>query len=137
MPNVTKTKAALAKTAQSKVESMFQPFEINGIRFRNRILAPPSVADQADLDGRVTPALIKYYRTLARQGVGTIIVESAYVTKQGRGHVKMKYLSQERRIMLYLFFRSSIRSHFVCILLFQFFSYHQNFCSKKSMKDRK
>ena len=98
MPNVTKTKAALAKTAQSKVESMFQPFEINGIQFRNRILAPPSVADQADLDGRVTPALIKYYRTLARQGVGTIIVESAYVTKQGRGHVNQLGISEEEHL---------------------------------------
>ena len=98
MPNVTKTKAALAKTAQSKVESMFQPFEINGIQFRNRILAPPSVADQADLDGRVTPALIKYYRTLARQGVGTIIVESAYVTKQGRGHVNQLGISTEEHL---------------------------------------
>ena len=100
MPTVTKTKVAPVKTAPSKVETMFQPFKINGVQFRNRILAPPSVADQADLDGRVTPALIKYYRTLARQGVGTIIVESAYVTKQGRGHVNQLGISEEEHVFL-------------------------------------
>ena len=98
MPTVTKTKAAPAKTAQSKVESMFLPFKKNGVQFRNRILAPPTVADHADVDGKVTPKLIKHYRTLARQGGGTIIVESAYVTKQGRSHVNQLGISEEEHL---------------------------------------
>ena len=98
MPTVTKIKIAPAKTAQSKVESMFQPFKINGVQFRNRILAPPTVDDHAGVDGKVTPTLIKHYRTLARQGVGTIIVESAYVTSQGRSHVNQLGISAEEHL---------------------------------------
>ena len=53
---------------------MFQPFKKQGIQFRNRILAPPTVDDHADVNGKVTLEMTKHYRSLARQGVGTIIV---------------------------------------------------------------
>lgn len=98
MPSESKSKASPAKTAQSKVESMFQPFKVKGVQFRNRILAPPTVSDHADVNGKVTPALIKHYRTLARQGAGTIIVESAYVTKQGRSHINQLGISEEEHL---------------------------------------
>ena len=98
MSKTTNPKEVLTKSSQSKIDSMFQQFEISGIKFRNRILAPPTIVDHADLDGKVTPALIKHYRTLARQGVGTIIVESAYVTKQGRGHINQLGISDEEHL---------------------------------------
>ncbi len=84
-----------AKKDHSKNDSIFKPFNMHGIKFRNRILAPPSIDDQSDVNGKVTPATIKHYRTLARQGVGTIILESAYVTKQGRSHVNQLGISEE------------------------------------------
>ena len=98
MPTVSKTKVSSVKTAQSKIESMFKPFKVKGVQFRNRILAPPTVTDHADVEGKVTPALIKHYRTLARQGVGTIIVESAYVFKQGRSHFNQLGISEEEHL---------------------------------------
>ena len=98
MPSVSKLKLKLAKKAQSKVGSMFKPFKVKGVKFRNRILAPPTVNDHANVEGKVTPALIKHYRTLARQGVGTIIVESAYVIKQGRSHINQLGISEEEHL---------------------------------------
>ena len=98
MSTLTKTTEGLVKTAHSKVQSMFLPFKKNGVQFRNRILAPPTIDDHADVDGKVTPKLIKHYRTLARQGVGTIIVESAYVTKHGRSHVNQLGISEEEHL---------------------------------------
>jgi len=77
---------------------MFKPFKVKGVKFRNRILAPPTVNDHANVEGKVTPALIKHYRTLARQGVGTIIVESAYVIKQGRSHINQLGISEEEHL---------------------------------------
>ncbi len=79
----------------SSTESIFQSFKAKGINFRNRILAPPITNDQADIEGRVTLSQLKHYRTLARQGVGTIIVESAYVTKQGRSNINQLGISEE------------------------------------------
>ena len=98
MPTETKIQETPAKMTSSKIESMFLPFKKNGVHFRNRILAPPTVDDHADVDGKVTPKLIKHYRTLARQGVGTIIVESAYVTKQGRSHVNQLGIAEEEHL---------------------------------------
>ena len=68
------------------------------MKFRNRILAPPSLNEHADIEGKVTLPLIKHYRNLARQGAGTIIVESAYVVKQGRGHINQLGISEEEHL---------------------------------------
>ena len=83
MPSKSNSSKKSAKNPQSKIGSIFKPFTVNGIKFRNRILAPPSKDDHSDVYGKVTPSIIKHYHTLARQGVGTIILESAYVIKQG------------------------------------------------------
>jgi len=95
MPSASNYSSISTKIAQSRIESVFLPFKKQGIHFRNRILAPPTVDDHADVNGKVTLALTKHYRSLARQGVGTIIVESAYVSKQGRSHVNQLGISDE------------------------------------------
>ena len=98
MPSASKSSSISTKNAKSKIGSVFQPFKVQGIQFRNRILAQPTVDDHADVHGKVTLAIIKHYRSLARQGVGTIIVESAYVTKQGRSHVNQLGISDEEHL---------------------------------------
>jgi len=98
MPSASNASSITTKIAQSRIESVFQPFKKQGIQFRNRILAPPTVNDHADVHGKVTLAITKHYRSLARQGVGTIIVESAYVTKQGRSHVNQLGISDEEHL---------------------------------------
>jgi len=95
MSSTTTSNLTLAKKVSSSTDSLFKPFTFRDLHFRNRILAPPTIYDQADIDGRVTLSQLKHYRTLARQGVGTIIVESAYVTKQGRSHVNQLGISAE------------------------------------------
>ena len=95
MPSKSTSSKNSAKKHQPKIESIFKPFTIYGIKFRNRIIAPPIIDDHSDVNGKVTPAIIKHYRTLARQGAGTIILESAYVIKQGRSHVNQLGISEE------------------------------------------
>ena len=95
MPSKSTSRKNLVKKQQSKIDSIFKPFTVHGIKFRNRILAPPTIDDHSDVNGKVTPAIIRHYRTLARQGAGTIILESAYVIKQGRSHVTQLGISEE------------------------------------------
>lgn len=77
---------------------MFEPFELFNLNFRNRILSSPMVKYQANSDGTVNPELIRYYTNLARQGVGTIILESAYVAKQGRACKTQLGISDEEHL---------------------------------------
>ena len=87
MPSKSNSSKKSVKSPQSKIGSIFKPFSVHGIKFKNRILAPPTIDDHSDINGKITPASIRHYRTLARQGAGTIIIESAYVIKQGRSHI--------------------------------------------------
>jgi 2,4-dienoyl-CoA reductase-like NADH-dependent reductase (Old Yellow Enzyme family) len=63
---------------------MFTPFESFGIKFRNQILAPPTKENLANHRGRVTGEMVRHYSALAKQGVGTMLTESAFVARQGR-----------------------------------------------------
>ena len=95
MPSKPTSRKNSVENHLSEIESIFKSFTIHGIKFRNRILVPPTKDYHSDVNGKVTPAIIKHYRTLARQGVGTIILESAYVIKQGRSHVNQLGISEE------------------------------------------
>ena len=87
MPNTTKATTTLkASELTAPLATLFTPAKVLGISSPNRIMASPTMENQADTDGTVTPALIRRYTTLARQSVGTILVESAYVARQGRMH---------------------------------------------------
>ncbi len=90
--------APATAVSESKLLTMFQPVEILGIKCPNRIMATPSVENQADTDGSVIPGLIRHYTGLARDGAGSIIVESAYVARQGRGHQTQLGISEEEHL---------------------------------------
>ena len=66
MPSKSNSSKKLAKKQQSKIGSIFKPFTVHGIKFKNRILAPPTIDDHSDVNGKVTPAIIKHYRTLGK-----------------------------------------------------------------------
>jgi NADPH2 dehydrogenase len=77
---------------------MFEPLELMNLRFKNSILFPPASENQANVNGKVNMSMIRHYREQAFQGMGTIILESAYVNKQGRSHVSQLGISEEEHI---------------------------------------
>lgn len=77
---------------------MFEPFELLNLNFKNCILSPPRTENQANTNGTVHPGMVRSYRDQATQGAGTIILESAYVTKQGRNHVSQLGISEEEHL---------------------------------------
>lgn len=77
---------------------MFDSLTINHLNLRNRIVFSSFQENQANRDGTISPAMHEYYLTIAREGAGTIILESAYVAKQGRAHPNQFGISSEYQI---------------------------------------
>jgi NADPH2 dehydrogenase len=53
------------------------------MKFKNRIILPP-MAREKSIDGKPNEELISYYETMAKAGFGLIILEHAYVSKNGK-----------------------------------------------------
>ena len=77
---------------------MFTPFESFGIKFRNQILAPPTKENLANHRGVVTGEMIRHYSALAKQGVGTMLTESAFVARQGKMAAGQLGISEEEHL---------------------------------------
>lgn len=75
---------------------MFDPVSIGSVKVRNQITLSPFIENQAGRNGIVSEQMIEYYRTLAAEGVGLIILESAYVVQQGKGHGGQLGINTER-----------------------------------------
>ncbi len=64
--------------------SLFEPIKIKGLSLKNRLVMPPMATSMATDDGEVTDRNIRHYTTRARGGVGLIIVEHTYVSRDGK-----------------------------------------------------
>lgn len=98
MPSKSNSNKKSTKNPRSKIGSIFKPFSVHGIKFKNRILAPPTIDNHSNVNNKVTPAIIKHYHTLTRQGAGTIIMESTYMIKQGKSHINQLNISEENHL---------------------------------------
>jgi 2,4-dienoyl-CoA reductase-like NADH-dependent reductase (Old Yellow Enzyme family)/thioredoxin reductase len=58
---------------------IWEPFEIGGVKIKNRIVMPPMSTRLSNTDGSVTNRLIEYYKARARGGAGLIIIEYSYI----------------------------------------------------------
>lgn len=67
------------------LDSLFRPGRIGRLETKNRLVMPPMVRNYADEQGRVTPRYRSHVERIARGGVGTMILEAAYIRPDGRG----------------------------------------------------
>jgi NADPH2 dehydrogenase len=58
---------------------LFEPFEIGGLKLRNRLTMAPMYLGYAGEGGSVTNALLEHYRLMAQSGVAMVVVENATV----------------------------------------------------------
>jgi NADPH2 dehydrogenase len=77
---------------------MFDPVTLDQLSLRNRIVLSPFIEYQAQRDGTVSHQMMDYYVGLAREGVGLVTIESAYVAQQGRAHVNQLGINTERHL---------------------------------------
>jgi 2,4-dienoyl-CoA reductase-like NADH-dependent reductase (Old Yellow Enzyme family) len=59
---------------------LFQPFQVSGLKLKNRVVLVPLVTNLATEDGDVSDELIRRYLRIARGGVGWLITECVVVT---------------------------------------------------------
>lgn len=65
--------------------NILTPLKIKNIELKNRIVLPPLVRfSMIDKDGFVTDRLLKWYESIAQDGVGMIIVEATCVAEDGK-----------------------------------------------------
>ena len=77
---------------------MFDSVQLGKLQVKNRIVYPPLQENMANKNGTVSQLMEDYYVGLAREGAGLIILESAYVAKQGRTHFSQLGISEESHV---------------------------------------
>ncbi len=60
------------------IDTLFEPFELNNLSLRNRIVMAPMTRTSASDDGVPTDAMAAYYARRARGGTGLVITEGTY-----------------------------------------------------------
>ena len=58
------------------------------MKVKNRIVMPPMIRNYADERGLVTPRYEAHIRSIARGGVGMMILEASFVSPEGRGFAR-------------------------------------------------
>ncbi len=65
------------------MEKLYQPYEVGGLNFKNRIVHVPTTMNMSDPQGHVTDKLTRVYETLAKGGFGSVIVGATCVRYDG------------------------------------------------------
>lgn len=77
---------------------LLSPGKIGNLSIPNRIVMPPIATNFADSSGEATERLISYLEARAQGGTGLIIVEGAYVSKEGKGFAGSLAIDEDKFI---------------------------------------
>jgi 2,4-dienoyl-CoA reductase-like NADH-dependent reductase (Old Yellow Enzyme family) len=77
---------------------VFEPFELAGITFRNRIIRSATFEGVSDENGKPKEQLLKKYEALAKGGVGGIITGFIGVDQQGKASDNMAMINKAENI---------------------------------------
>ena len=64
---------------------LFEPGKIGGLEVKNRIVMPPMVRNYATSTGRVSERYKKHIESIARGGVGLMLLEASFIDSRGKG----------------------------------------------------
>lgn len=65
--------------------SIFAPGKIGSMALKNRLVMPPMVRNYADTKGLVTQRYVDHIASIAKGGVGMMILEASYIRPDGKG----------------------------------------------------
>jgi 2,4-dienoyl-CoA reductase-like NADH-dependent reductase (Old Yellow Enzyme family)/thioredoxin reductase len=77
------------------MSKLFEPFEVKGLRFKNRIIHEPTTLNMSDPQGYATRRLAAAYGALARGGYSAVIVGATCVRRDGLINERMLGLYDE------------------------------------------
>ncbi|MGK0289069.1 MAG: 2,4-dienoyl-CoA reductase-like NADH-dependent reductase (Old Yellow Enzyme family) [bacterium] len=78
--------------------SLFESFKLGSLKAKNRIVVPPYNEGNAQKDGRVSHIIFEHLMRLVKQGAGIVILDSSYVTEQGKSHSMQLGVAEEDHI---------------------------------------
>jgi len=90
---------------------LFEPFQLNQITLKNRLLMPGMDTNFGDEEGNIPDKLIDYYELRAKGGIGLIVVEGAYFDKLGAGTATMLSIDSNKRIPKFKELVNTIKKH--------------------------
>lgn len=64
---------------------LFSPGKIGNLKLKNRLVMPPMVRNYADEKGLVTQRYVDHVESIAKGGVGMMILEASFIRQDGRG----------------------------------------------------
>ncbi len=70
----------------TRLNDLFKPKSLGGVEAPNEFVFPPVKLGYGNPDGNVTERQLLFYRQIAHQGPGIIILEPVSVTPEGREH---------------------------------------------------
>ncbi|MFC1964252.1 hypothetical protein ACFLV1_02600 [Chloroflexota bacterium] len=59
----------------ARFEKLLSPFQIGSVKLKNRMMSPAHTTFFASDEGQVTDTMLASYETLARGGIGLIVME--------------------------------------------------------------
>jgi 2,4-dienoyl-CoA reductase-like NADH-dependent reductase (Old Yellow Enzyme family)/thioredoxin reductase len=69
--------------AEDHLENLFEPLDVGGLSFKNRIVHLPTTMNMSDPLGHVTPKIVGAYETLAHGGYSAVVVGATCVRHDG------------------------------------------------------
>lgn len=84
----------------SQFEHLFEPYDVSGMRFKNRVIMPAMHTGMADDEGFLTEGFMDFYEERAKAGPGPalIIIGGCYPEKRGKGAPNFVSLDDDRFI---------------------------------------
>ena len=87
---------------KGKYPKLWEPIMVGKLKVKNRLVHPPTTTNYAGATGEVTDLIVDHYHSIARGGVGMIIVENTSVKyPQGKNVVKQLRLDNNKYIAGY------------------------------------
>lgn len=93
------------------MEKLLQPFETNGLRFKNRIIHAPTTLNMSDPAGYATRRLAAAYGALARGGYSAVCVGATCVRRDGLINERMLGLYDEDYVLEFRDVVTEIKNH--------------------------
>lgn len=80
------------------MNKLFDEIEIKGLKLNNRIIMPPLAIKNQERGGFVNEVILKYYDEMSKLGMGLIITENVFPSKESRVMPNQMLLSDDKFI---------------------------------------
>jgi NADPH2 dehydrogenase len=78
------------------MSSLLKPIVTNRLTLKNRLVMPPMATSKAEVDGKVSKAILDYYAEKSQGGyISLIIIEHSYIQKEGKANPQQLSISDD------------------------------------------